>query len=72
MTGAVKLAYKKLGRKKTLVIYTGTCTLTLSKVQLSMINNFPPKVYDIQKQFCSLKAENVTNTCTCILRNYIY
>lgn len=54
MTGAVKLAYKKLGRKKTLVIYT--CTLTLSKVQLSMINNFPPKVYDIPKTILQFES----------------
>lgn len=58
MPGAVKFAYKKLGRKKTLVIYT--CTFTLSKVLLLMINIFPQKSMIHQKQICSLKAENVS------------
>lgn len=71
MPGAVKLAYKKLGCKKTLVIYT--CTFTLSKVLLLMINIFTQKVYDSPKtNFCSLKAENVTNTFTYIEKFFTF
>lgn len=71
MPGAVKFAYKKLGRKKTLVIYT--CTFTLSKVLLLMINIFTQKVYDTPKtNFCSLKAENVTNTFTYIEKFFTF
>lgn len=41
------LLNKILGYKKTLII--NTCTFTLSKVPLLMINIFPKKVYDIPK-----------------------